>query len=130
MQLLAQVAADYQLEVRLVNYSNPSHVRSDGSLCDHGADTPCDNIFMFEVDIGRGLEQLKQTEIYIDRDEIVFSDSLLDAAQKNPLIFQIGGLWQSNVSQTFSLAHHTGTYFWVTPQICNKSILVSPRTKS
>lgn len=110
MQLLAQVAADYQLEVRLVNYSNPSHVRSDGSLCDHGADTPCcDNVFTFQVDIGRGLDQLKQTQAYIDRDEIVF-DSLLGPALKNPLIFQTGGPWQSNVSQTFSLAHHTGTY--------------------
>ncbi len=100
IQLSVQVAADYQLEVRLVNYSNPTHRRSNGDDCDSNTQYSrhlCDNIFTFELDVGNGWEQLMQTGIYWNNDRITFGDTL-EGGLANPLVFTGSGPWPDNVS--------------------------------
>ncbi len=97
IQLSVQVAADYQLEVRLVNYSNPTHRRSNGDDCDYYGNHVCDNIFTFQLDVGNGWEQLMQTGIYWNNDRITFGDTL-EGGLANPLVFNASGPWPDNVS--------------------------------
>ncbi len=78
------VTADYQLEVRLVSYSNPDHRKSDGRPCD--GDTNCDNIFSFEIDVGDGWEQPQETGPYWNNDNIRFRGTLR-GGRANPLVF-------------------------------------------
>ncbi len=102
IQLSVQVAADYQLEVRLVNYSNPTHRRSNGDRCDRGKNIkirPCDNIFTFELDVGNGCRrQQKSTDTYGNKynDSITFGDTL-EGGLDNPLVFTGSGPWPDNV---------------------------------
>ncbi len=97
IQLSVQVAADYQLEVRLVSYSNPTHRRSNGAHCDGGNMHLCDNIFIFQLDVGNGWEQLMRTGIYWNNDDITFGDTL-EGGLDNPLVFTGSGPWPDNVS--------------------------------
>ncbi len=85
MQLSVQVAADYQLEVRLVSYSNPTHRRSNGDHCDSYQYRVCDNIFTFKLNVGNGWEQQVQTRTYWS-DKITFEDTL-SGGLANPLKF-------------------------------------------
>ncbi len=94
------VTADYQLEVRLVSYSNPDHRLSDGSACD--ATTICDNIFFFEIDVGDGWEQPQETGTYWNNDNIIFGDTLR-GGRANPLVFT--GVQWSNVSGMVQLCN-------------------------
>ncbi len=88
------VSADYQLEVRLVNYSNPDHRLRDGGRCDK-SNINCDNIFSFEIDVGDGWEQPQETGTYRNNDNIIFGDTLR-GGRANPLVFT--GVRWSNVS--------------------------------
>ncbi len=96
IQLPVHVAADYQLEVRLLSYSNPTHRRSNGDHCD-STNSLCDNIFTFELDVGNGLEQLLQTGVYWNNDDITFGDTL-GGGLDNPLVFTGSGPWPDSVS--------------------------------
>ncbi len=95
------VTADYQLEVRLVNYSNPDHRLRDGRRCDK--DSNCDNIFSFEINVGDGWVQPQETGIYWNNDNITFGDTLIDG-RANPLVFT--GVQWSNVSVMVYTAVH------------------------
>ncbi len=94
------VTADYQLEVRLVSYSNPGHRKSDGGRCDNSGS--CDNVFSFEIDVGDGWEQLQETERYRNDDNITFGDTLI-GGRANPLVFT--GVQWSNVSVMVQLCN-------------------------
>ncbi len=99
------VTADYQLEVRLVNYSNPDHRKSNGGHCDSNSN--CDNVFSFEIDVGDGWEQPQETGTYWNNDNIIFGDTLI-GGRANPLVFTsiqlkdvpVSGMGAHNYSQT------------------------------
>ncbi len=81
-----------------MNYSNPAHRRSNGDHCDDGRDHhDCDNIFMFQLDVGNGWEQVTYTGAYTDNDDITFGDTLVGGLD-NPLVFNGSGPWPDNVS--------------------------------
>ncbi len=86
------VTADYQLEVRLVSYSNPDHRLRGGGRCDR--DSNCDNVFSFEINVGDGWEQPQETGIYWNNDNIIFVHTLR-GGRANPLVFT--GVRWSNV---------------------------------
>ncbi len=94
------VTADYQLEVRLVNYSNPDHRKSDGGRCDNSGS--CDNVFYFEIDVGDGWEQPQETGTYWNIDNIIFRNTLI-GDRANPLVFT--GVRWSNVSVMVQLCN-------------------------
>ncbi len=104
------VTADYQLEVRLVSYSNPDHRLSDGGHCDSTSD--CDNIFSFKIDVGDGWEQPQETRRYWNNDNITFGDTLR-GGRANPLVFT--GVQWSNVSGMVQLC----TYSTATLSVCS-----------
>lgn len=94
IQLSVLVNADYELKLKLGTYSNPDHKRGSGRNCDTGSH--CDNIFKFEVDVGRGWEQQKQTGTYWNEDDITFGERLTGGLD-NPLVFTTRQ-WQNDVS--------------------------------
>ncbi len=95
------VTADYQLEVRLVNYSNPDHILSDGSTCDKN-NVQCDNVFSFEIDVGDGWVQPQETGTYWNNDNIIFGETLI-GGRANPLVFT--GVRWSDVSVMVQLCN-------------------------
>ncbi len=96
------VTADYQLEVRLVSYSNPGHRLSDGGHCDFSESNGCDNVFSFEIDVGDGWVQPQETGTYWNNDNIIFEDTLI-GGRANPLVFT--GVQWSNVSVMVQLCN-------------------------
>ncbi len=87
------VTAQYQLELRLVRYSNPDHRLRDGGRCKRSGS--CDNIFSFEIDVGDGWEQPQETGTYWNNDTFMFGDTLT-GGKANPLVFT--GVRWSDVS--------------------------------
>ncbi len=96
------VTADYQLEVRLVSYSNPDHRLSDGGRCD-GPSNNCDNVFSFEIDVGNGWVQPQETGTYWNDDNIIIFGDTLIGGRANPLVFT--GVQWSNVSVMVQLCN-------------------------
>ncbi len=80
-----------------MSYSNPTHRRYNGDHCDGGHNHDCDNIFVFQLDVGNGWEQVTQTGIYRNNDDITFGDTL-EGGLDNPLVFTGSGPWPDNVS--------------------------------
>ena len=71
-----QVVAEYQLEVRLDHYRNPSHKTVNGTCCEESCDNKCDNYFVVKLRLSNGNMQRKQTEVYKDNDDIHFDNTL------------------------------------------------------
>ncbi len=128
------VTADYQLEVRLVSYSNPEHRESDGSRCD--SSSRCDNVFSFEIDVGNGWVQPQETGTYKNNDNIIFGDTL-KGGSVNPLVFT-GVQWRDvsvlvqlhtytihELPSTSTLSFCSVVSFTVTYSACTCSLLGS-----
>ena len=88
MQLSMQVVAEYQLEVRLDRYTNPSHKTVTGTCCDdpccdEQCHNECDNYFIVRLLVGNGEMQREQTDVYKDNDDIRFAQ----VDMENTLVF-------------------------------------------
>lgn len=100
LQLLHPLKADYQLEVRVLSYENPTHSRSDGHCCDDiFCHSDCDTHLIFCLqppgysdDIEEDCPLGELTAGQVGGDSITsFGDSVGDLP--NPFTVQVQGNW-------------------------------------
>ena len=100
-----QLRGDYQLNIRVHSYSNPSHTRNNGRCCDfffwwlHCGE--CDNYFIFclqpaqflRKDLSCPLARLESGEV--GGDSITFRDHV--GMLSNPFTISVPGPWTVSV---------------------------------
>ena len=93
--------AGYELEVRLLSYSNPTSLRFTGDICDN-IFSPCDNSFTFCLRFPGDFRNTDRfncslggpvtTVTFQDDDSIDFSSMTMIGSLPNPLVFT-GDSW-------------------------------------
>ncbi len=101
MQLVLSVSADYQLEIRLLSFTNPGGRTDSGACCESDVEMQgmcpflfldtCDTQFSIQIDNFNRLEMIGQPIVlseYMDLDSITFPYcGELVQGRQNPLIF-------------------------------------------